>query len=78
LAYKGGENLSYEAKLIPAHKERTQLIADLSSAHAFDRYRGWTIMKIDGNPSKYFAVKGNLTTTLRESIDAVKLDTGAL
>lgn len=66
--------MSYEAKLIEGHKRRTQLQSDLESAHSFDIYRGWTIMKIEGNPPKFFAVKGKFQTALRLSVDAVKLD----
>ena len=66
--------MSYEAKNIAPHWQETRKRDILTAAHPFTTYKGFQIVKFEGNPPKYYAEKGNVKTVLRLSIEQVQRD----
>jgi hypothetical protein len=70
--------MSYEAKLIEGHWRAIRQRDILNAARIFDKYRGFSIIRLDSNPPKFYAERGNIKTVLRNSIEETYRDVSAL
>jgi hypothetical protein len=66
--------MSYEAPLIAPHWNETRKRDILTAAHPFSVYKGFTIVKLESVPPKYYAEKGKQKTGLRSSVEEVHRD----